>query len=86
VVFSFVKQKEKDRYLMEQDALLITVLVFNIIIFLLMIELYRKVLSVISFYLPEAAPPLDLQVRSSFLPPKSPSEREADIPKTVIQG
>jgi len=53
-----------------QDTMLICVLVFVVLIFIFQIELYRQLLTVTSYYAPEAIPPLELRVsRNSFLKP-----------------
>lgn len=53
-----------------QDTMIICILVFVVLIFLFQIELYRNMLELVSYYAPEAIPPLELRVsRNSFLKP-----------------
>lgn len=53
-----------------QDTMLICILVFVVLILIFQIELYRNMLALVSYYAPEAIPPLELRVsRNSFLKP-----------------
>jgi len=52
------------------ESLIIAVLIIVALMFLLQIELYRNMLSVINYYAPEAAPPMELRFSQTFLDKK----------------
>jgi len=49
------------------NSLNIAILVIVVLVFLFQIELYRNLLSILTFYSPEAAPPAELRFSGSFL-------------------
>lgn len=60
-----------------QDAILISILVFVILIFILCVELYRNLLSVLAYYAPDPIPPSELRFSSnSFIGKKSNGKKK----------
>lgn len=49
------------------NSLNIVILVVVVLVFLFQIELYRNLLSILTYYSPEAAPPAELRFSGSFL-------------------
>lgn len=49
------------------EPILIAILVIVSLVFLFLIEIYRNMLSILMYYAPEAAPPMELRFSQSFL-------------------
>jgi hypothetical protein len=54
------------------EALLITLLVLTIVMFLFVLIIYGKVVAIFEFYRPEIPPPASLRFTDSFLSTKKP--------------
>jgi len=52
------------------QGILIAVLVIVCLIFIFQIELYRNILAIMVYYSPDAPPPAELRLSSSFLSSK----------------
>jgi len=52
------------------QGILIAVLVVVCVIFIFQIELYRNILAIMVYYSPDAPPPAELRLSSSFLSSK----------------
>lgn len=52
---------------MDETAVLITILVVVVLIFIFQFEMYRNIMAILYHYVPEASPPSELRLDTSFL-------------------